>query len=437
MPSERTPLLSSPKSEPEGLSPLAVFGALVKTFTGAGVLALPYAVSRCGIVLGTFFFCFLAAVCRVSCRMLLASRRDSGCSGPDCFADIGREAYGALGRGAVLFSIVAGLWGALVSFNLVIASSLASVFPQLSVRGWLAAACPVLVLLNVSNSRRLVALVSALGNAVLFVSCAAVLAAGYDEWSQGAREGPALAIPEGVGVFFGVATFSFTVQTAVFPMEDAMRGSGPGSPGGGGGGGGGSASFGRVLDWAIGAVLAFYTAFSVAAYAAFGARTQQIVVLNITKGYTAVAVQLSMSAVVALTFPVVGLPLVLTLSSLALPRKADAEAGGGGGEEGSPAAGGPLVAALRVGIVLTTAGCAALFTESFALFTSLVGSFAISLMTTILPPLFYARICGPRVGPLRAGLAVLMALAGAAVAAASAAAVIADLARPHAPHPAP
>eukprot|EP00741_Cyanophora_paradoxa_P008514 tig00001336_g8239.t1 len=104
---------------------------------------------------------------------------------------------------------------------------------------------------------------------------------------------------------------------------------------------------------------------------------------------------------------------------------------------GSPAAGGPLVAALRVGIVLTTAGCAALFTESFALFTSLVGSFAISLMTTILPPLFYARICGPRVGPLRAGLAVLMALAGAAVAAASAAAVIADLARPHAPHPAP
>eukprot|EP00741_Cyanophora_paradoxa_P012811 tig00020629_g12375.t1 len=52
-------------------------------------------------------------------------------------------------------------------------------------------------------------------------------------------------------------------------------------------------------------VLAFYASFSVAAYAAFGSATQQIVVLNITEGYIAAAVQLSMSAVVALTTPIV------------------------------------------------------------------------------------------------------------------------------------
>eukprot|EP00741_Cyanophora_paradoxa_P012823 tig00020629_g12383.t1 len=110
--------------------------------------------------------------------------------------------------------------------------------------------------------------------------------------------------------------------------------------------------------------------------------------------------------------------LVLSLSALLLPHKA----------EGAPAPA-PLVAALRAGIVLTTAACAALFTDSFALFTSLVGSLAISLQTTILPPLFYARICGPRAGPLRTSLAVGMACAGALVAAASVAAVVGDLAR--------
>eukprot|EP00741_Cyanophora_paradoxa_P012824 tig00020629_g12384.t1 len=292
---ERAPLLptdagASSASEALELSPLAVFGNLVRSFTGAGVLALPYAVSRFGIIPGLLGFVFLAAICRVSCRMLLASRKEAGIQGEDCFAEIGREAYGAVGRSAVLFAVVAGLWGVLVSFNLVIAHTLATVFPQLSVRGWLAAVCPLLILLNVSNSRRVLVVASALGNVVLFASCAAVLAAGYEE-------------SQSRGIALGCPVLEAVVRPRPFVLkilERDLRSPSPLPP---------TPhlplpTFPRVPT-TPGRVLAFYASFSVAAYAAFGSATQQIVVLNITEGYIAAAVQLSMSAVVALTTPIV------------------------------------------------------------------------------------------------------------------------------------
>eukprot|EP00741_Cyanophora_paradoxa_P012810 tig00020629_g12374.t1 len=115
----------------------------------------------------------------------------------------------------------------------------------------------------------------------------------------------------------------------------------------------------------------------------------------------------------------VGLPLVLSLSALLLPHKA----------EGAPAPA-PLVAALRAGIVLTTAACAALFTDSCIRSLHeprrVLGDLAADDDPSAALLRADLRAAG---GALRTSLAVGMACAGALVAAASVAAVVGDLAR--------
>jgi len=187
------------------------------------------------------------------------------------YATIGRAAFGNVGAAVVNVTIITALFGALTSFLILASGSMQSVFPVLSVRSWLFIMVICSLLLNIVHDFRLLSWISGLGIIALLGASTVVIWYGVESFK--ADQGDYVYVALGTcPVFFGVATFSFAVHSAIFPLEEAC---------------GDKDRFCRVLDAAILFVTAFYFIFGVGAYLLYGDATEEIVLLNLPGGIVA------------------------------------------------------------------------------------------------------------------------------------------------------
>jgi len=219
---------------------------------------------------------FLALICRYTCLLLLRCKDIVVASYPQhehdsMYATIGRAAFGNVGAAVVNVTIITALFGALTSFLILASGSMQSVFPVLSVRSWLFIMVICSLLLNIVHDFRLLSWISGLGIIALLGASTVVIWYGVESFK--ADQGDYVYVALGTcPVFFGVATFSFAVHSAIFPLEEAC---------------GDKDRFCRVLDAAILFVTAFYFIFGVGAYLLYGDATEEIVLLNLPGGIVA------------------------------------------------------------------------------------------------------------------------------------------------------
>lgn len=93
-------------------SPAAIFG-LVATMTGGGVLSLPYAMSQCGLVLGSIALILSGIAAAWSVDMLVECAR---CTGRDTFELVGHAAFGESSRKLTMFLVFLLCWLASVGY---------------------------------------------------------------------------------------------------------------------------------------------------------------------------------------------------------------------------------------------------------------------------------------------------------------------------------
>jgi len=104
-------------------TPSAMF-ALVATMVGGGVLSLPYAMSQCGIALGSICLFVSAIASTWTIDMLVECAR---CTGRDTFELIGHAAFGEYSRKATVFLVFVLTWLALVAYSVLISDLLTPV----------------------------------------------------------------------------------------------------------------------------------------------------------------------------------------------------------------------------------------------------------------------------------------------------------------------
>ncbi len=406
MPDDKSQALLPRNRQPAGgAGVLSAVVSLTKTCIGTGVVALPYAVLQGGLL--SLPGLVLLGAWNWRCSQLLLRARAALASSPaltgppPALSTLSELCFSAFGpRGASVFDGALGalLLGVCASYTIQASQLLSAVAGQpypLCVAG----CTVVLVPLVLQRTLARLSLVSAAGLAVL---TGGLLTVGRYGW---ARYGPPPSLawlwrlpePSSFALFFGVAAFSFGVQSVLLAVQDNMR-----EP----------RRAGEASAYAHVAVVAFYalTGVGLAALFAYSPDSvQPLVIINLPRpSLLSSGVQLASAAVSLLSYPMPMLPVVQMLLA---PRAAGAYESRGG------RSGGAGDCATRLGFLGATSAIALLLPD-FAHFAGCLGCLTVALFN-VLPPLLHLRLCSwPADGPRRLAAAlvdVAFAVVGAAV----------------------
>ncbi|KAL4427706.1 hypothetical protein ABPG75_001795 [Micractinium tetrahymenae] len=102
---------------------------LVTTAVGAGMLALPCAVSKTGILVGGLLFCLVAALTFASCSIIV---RYAGRAGVNSYGELVQAHFGRLGSTLLQSAIVVHVSGVMIGYNVIIADVLVGSAPRYS-----------------------------------------------------------------------------------------------------------------------------------------------------------------------------------------------------------------------------------------------------------------------------------------------------------------
>ncbi len=342
------------------------------SMVGAGMLGLPFAFSRVGLLGALCVLPPVGAVSSYALTLLVESKRALQARGKAVkgYGDIAFFASGRLGAAAVDALLVLAQVSFGCAYLLFIGANVHAVFPlALSPHAVIAlCAAPLGALALVRNLHALsrFTVVADMANltgilVVLGTDLAVLLGRGRAGAMPGTAPAPHGALNAGLALgqvpyFFSVALYCFEGVGTVLPIEEAMAN---------------KPNFERVLLLTTLFVTAIYSAVGALGYLAYGDATLEIVTLNL--GDTAIGdlVKLSLSVGLLFTFPLTIFPVLGLLEQTQCVRRR------GNG--------------VRVGLVLLC--CAiALGIPNFHDFLAFAGALTCSLLGLVLPALCHLRL---------------------------------------------
>lgn len=330
---------------------------------GAGVLGLPYAFRRSGLVQGTIVMVIIATL-NLHCMLLLVKckKKLEATTGVVTYNEVASHVLGKAGQRIVEVLLILSQSGFCVAYLVFIAQNLA---PMTGYRGFyfILGACPVVVALAMLRGVRALAPFSLVADAANVLGIVVVF---YDYF--GAFKQPAEVVEfksvSNLPFLFGVVIYSYEGVGMILPVEASMKR---------------KEKFPLTLTFVMTLITAIYVSFGAIGYAAFGEETRDIITLNLPHDWTTVAVKLALCLGLLFTFPVMMVP-VFEILERSLQQK-DAFR-----NKYSSKSQTAVFAAVRIGLVLFIALVAA-GVPGFGLFIALIGSLACASLSFIVPAL--------------------------------------------------
>uniref|UniRef100_K3X1R1 Amino acid transporter transmembrane domain-containing protein n=1 Tax=Globisporangium ultimum (strain ATCC 200006 / CBS 805.95 / DAOM BR144) TaxID=431595 RepID=K3X1R1_GLOUD len=353
-------------------SDFRTFGNTIIAFLGSGVLGLPFAFKKCGILLGLGTLVAVAAISTYAMLLVVQCKYKLKEQGRHVtkYGEIGQIAMGRFGAILVNSSLVISQTGFCVAYLIFIASN-AHKFLDVSKELVVSVCVPPLIAFSLLKHMKELAFIAILADCMNFLGLAVVYTTDLSYMALDHDNIEVFGVVSSIPFFFGVASYCFEGVGMVLPLENSMQT---------------KANFTPILVSTVVIITSIYATFGICGYLAFGDATQDVITLNIDgNGGMATLVKLFLCAGLFFTYPVMLFPVFEVLQPLL---------SSGSAKEGEHSQSLEKKAMLlRASVVLLTAIIAAGI-PNFGRFISFIGSTCCSLLGFVLPTYFYLRIFG-------------------------------------------
>ena len=273
---------------------------LLKSFVGTGVLFLPRAFLNGGMLFSNLVLLFVAAL-SYYCFILLVNTR---LKVEGSFGDMGGMIYGKTMRALILASIVLSQVGFVAAYIVFTSENLQAFIVAVSnCRTWIDIKFMVLMQLIIFLPLSLIRDITKLGFTALvadfFILLGLIYLYYYDIWTIVANKGPSDIVqfnPKDWTLFIGTAIFTFEGIGLIIPIQESMK-----DP----------RKFPPVLAGVMVVITAVFVSMGALSYAAFGSKTETVVLLNLPQDDKFVnAVQFLYSLAILLSTPLQLFPAI-------------------------------------------------------------------------------------------------------------------------------
>ncbi|KAG0006046.1 neutral amino acid transporter [Entomortierella chlamydospora] len=298
--SEISPLLPKIQQPPQGdATPAKAVFLLLKSFVGTGVMFLPKAFNNGGILFSSIFLVTIAAISLFSFLLLVESRQVV----PASFGDIGGHLYGPYMRQSVLWSIAISQVGFVCAYMSFVATNLealaknvldaSEMYPSyVFVLVQLVVFIPLVLIRNIAR----LSFTAVVADAFI---CFGLIYLYYFDIFRLATEGLSdvtLFNSKDFALFIGTAVFTFEGIGLVIPITESMK-----EP----------EKFPKVLTGVMIGITVLFTSLGALSYAAFGSKTETVVLLNLPqKSHFVQTVQGLYSIAIMLSIPLQLFPAI-------------------------------------------------------------------------------------------------------------------------------
>ncbi|KAF9361332.1 neutral amino acid transporter [Mortierella sp. AD094] len=298
--SETTPLIPKIQQPPQGdATPAKAVFLLLKSFVGTGIMFLPRAFNNGGILFSSIFLVTIAAISLFSFLLLVESRQVV----PASFGDIGGHLYGPYMRQSVLWAIAISQIGFVCAYMSFVATNLEALAKNvLDASEMYPSYVFVLVQLVVFIPLALIRNIARLSFTAVIADafiCFGLIYLYYFDIFRLATQGLSDVIlfnSKDFALFIGTAVFTFEGIGLVIPITESMK-----EP----------EKFPKVLTGVMIGITVLFTSLGALSYAAFGSKTETVVLLNLPqKSHLVQSVQGLYSIAIMLSIPLQLFPAI-------------------------------------------------------------------------------------------------------------------------------
>ncbi|KAG7396861.1 hypothetical protein PHYBOEH_001618 [Phytophthora boehmeriae] len=337
-------------------------------FLGSGVLGLPYAFRKCGILIGLVTLVGVAAVSTYAMLLVVQCKYKLKQQGKNItkYGEIGFFAIGHAGSAIVNTALVISQTGFCIAYLIFIATN-AHKFLEVSKQLVVSVCVPPLIGFSLLKHMRELAYVAVLADIMCILGLLVVLNIDLSYMELDHDNLETVGFVSSIPFFFGVASYCFEGVGMALPLENAMQN---------------KRNFLPILVSTVVIITSLYATFGICGYLAFGNETNAVITLNFEgSDGLATIVKIFLCLGLFFTYPVMLFPLFEVLQPMLAC----------GNTQEPPQRTEKKNILLRAGVVLFTAAIAA-YVPDFGRFISFIGSTCCSLLAFILPALFHLRL---------------------------------------------
>eukprot|EP01006_Ploeotia_vitrea_P017429 TRINITY_DN48547_c0_g2_i1.p1 TRINITY_DN48547_c0_g2~~TRINITY_DN48547_c0_g2_i1.p1 ORF type:complete len:414 (+),score=30.40 TRINITY_DN48547_c0_g2_i1:53-1294(+) len=348
---------------------IAIFGNAFISFVGAGMLDLPYAFSKVGMLIGTVGVFFVAGLSLFTMMTIVKCKQFLQHAGKNAktYGDVGYYAFGKAGSTTVEVFIVLSQTGFCVAYLIFMSENAFANTGALSVSWWKLVLAPGLICLTCIRNLKWLAPCSVIADITNCFGFGIVFFTNFqrirEHGVQHIESVPMSAIPN----FLAVSIYCYEGFAMVLPIYASARN-----------------KTGFPYLWSLTMVIVtfLFWSFGVTGFMAYGSETQPIITTNLLNNpetaKLAVWVTLALSLGLYLTYPIMMFPVFEIIDELINPKGSNLHE--------------PKRIATRIITVLLTVGIAVMM-PNFNQFIALIGSTACISLAFILPGTFYLALC--------------------------------------------
>ncbi|KAF9085859.1 neutral amino acid transporter [Mortierella sp. GBA35] len=298
---ESTPLIPKLQQQPPqgDATPAKAVFLLLKSFVGTGIMFLPKAFNNGGLLFSSVFLVAIAAISLFSFLLLVESRQVV----PASFGDIGGHLYGPSMRLSVLFAIAISQIGFVCAYMSFVATNLEALARNVldaseMYPSYFFVVIQLIVFIPLALIRNIARLSFTAVVADIFI-CFGLIYMYYFDIFTLATHGLSDVVmfnPKDFALFIGTAVFTFEGIGLIIPITESMK-----EP----------EKFPKVLTGVMIGITVLFTSLGALSYAAFGSKTQTVVLLNLPQqSHLVQSVQALYSIAIMLSIPLQLFPAI-------------------------------------------------------------------------------------------------------------------------------
>jgi len=351
-------------------SNLRTFINLLKAFIGSGILGLPYAFYKGGVVMSLIALLLLAIISNFCIRMLVQCTIDlEPKHGKLALGGIGKVLFGTKGRIIVDVVLVFTQLGFCCVYVVFMSANLNSIYPIASWK-YVFMLLPCISVVCWIRRFKWLAIFSFIGQITMVFGLTMIMFFAITATFRDTPELYAVNVP-GLPLFFGMALYTYEGVGVIVPMRRAMK-----EP----------KAFGLVLDAGFIVMSVMFLSFGVIGYAGYGSSiSPDSITLNLPQDSMITPItQFMLIVSIFCTYPVQVFPVISIMETLLFHRVAWLNRQSGHMREWSRNA-------LRTMLVVFTS-LIAISVPYFSLFVSLVGALGSSSLAFVIPCVFHLKL---------------------------------------------
>eukprot|EP01025_Chloroclados_australasicus_P021905 TRINITY_DN22838_c0_g2_i2.p1 TRINITY_DN22838_c0_g2~~TRINITY_DN22838_c0_g2_i2.p1 ORF type:complete len:437 (+),score=36.36 TRINITY_DN22838_c0_g2_i2:160-1470(+) len=350
-------------------SDFKTFGNIIISFVGAGVLGLPYAFKRSGLLVGMAFLAIVAALALRCMFLLVNCKRALSDKGVISYSEVALHTLGPKGQKLVETLLVVSQTGFCVAYLVFISQNLAS-FTGVDDAVWVVLIVPFQLMLGMIRGVAALAPFSLVADFANLIGIVVVLWDDVEQFKNHEHVNVSTSI-RNLPFLFGVVIYCYEGIGMILPIEESMAN---------------RKHFDAILAAGIGVITSVFVLFGCVGYLAFGEKTEDIITLNLPQDWTTNAVISSLCIGLFFTFPIMMIPVYEIVERGLL------------GQEWFDRNVAPSRRWMVFKLIRTTAviliSIVAISVPAFGIFIALIGSLCCSLLAFVIPSACHLSLFG-------------------------------------------